>query len=134
MTQSIRRLDPGALIGGLVLIGVGAAFLLNDFGDLMRLWRVWWPMTLVVIGVAHLFRREVAIRVGGPRRVGGQKHIQSGIWLIALGCWLQAVRLHLFNMTFTNSWPLILIFVGAGVVLRAVFDVAEPKEGHREQP
>jgi hypothetical protein len=46
----------------------------------------------------------------------------SGMWLVALGLWLQAVRLHLYHLTFENSWPLLLIVLGGGIVLRTFFD------------
>src|SRR3954470_317241 len=113
MNDSARKIDPSALFTGLVLIGIGAAFLLGDFGGMVR---QWWPMFIVLLGVSRLLQRRT---------------LWSGLWLLALGLWLQAVRLHLFDMTFRNAWPLLLIFIGAGIALRAVFDVAE-KEERRE--
>jgi hypothetical protein len=104
MNDTLRKIDASTVVTGLVLIVVGAVLLFADFRDVIR---EWWPMTLVVIGAPRLFRRDT---------------IWSGLWLIALGGWFQAVRLHLFDLTFRNSWPLLLIVFGAGIALRAVFD------------
>ena len=111
--MSNRRIDPGALLTGLVLIDAGVAFLVGDFGDIVH---HWWPMFIVLLGVSRLFRR---------------RSIWSGFWLIAVGGWLQAVRLHWFDLTFRNSWPLLLIVLGAGIALRAFFDVV-PGGEHRD--
>jgi hypothetical protein len=109
MNDTMRKIDASTVVTGLVLIVVGAVLLVADFHDVIR---AWWPMILVVIGVPMLFRRD---------------RIWSGLWLIAIGAWFQAVRLHLFDLTFRNSWPLLLIVGGAGIALRAVFDAVSPE-------
>jgi len=116
-----RKIDRGALINGLLLIGVGILFLLDrlhveDFGDLLRMY---WPCVIILFGVSHLMRRE---------------SIWSGAWLVVIGTWLQLIRLHLFGLTYGNSWPLILIASGAGITLRALVDrgVKTPKEDRIE--
>jgi hypothetical protein len=113
-----RKIDRAALINGLLLIGVGVLFLLDrlrveDFGDLLR---TYWPCVIILFGVSHLMRRE---------------SIWSGAWLILIGAWLQLVRLHTFGLTYSNSWPLIMIASGAGITLRALVDrrITAPKEG-----
>ncbi len=113
MNDSVRKIDTATLVSGLVLIVVGSIFLLADFHGLVR---VWWPMILVLIGVPKLFRRDT---------------LWSGLWLVTIGAWCQAVRLNLFDLTFGNSWPLLLIVFGAGIALRAVVDAvgSEVKEG-----
>lgn len=112
MNDTVRKIDASTVVTGLVLIVIGAVLLVADFQHVIR---VWWPMTLVVIGAPRLFRRD---------------KLWSGLWLIAIGAWFQAVRLHLFDLTFRNSWPLLLIVFGAGIALRAVFDAmsTEAKE------
>ena len=101
-----RKIDPDSLFTGLVLVAAGIAFLTGDFGHVIR---HWWPMLVVLVGIPKLFRRRV---------------FWSGLWLIAVGAWLQLVQLHVFGMSYRNSWPLLLIFIGGGIALRAVFDVA----------
>jgi hypothetical protein len=105
--------DRSSLFTGLLFIGIGTLFLLDrldvaDFGDLIR---TWWPMFLVFIGVSRFFER---------------RRVWSGAWLIAVGLWLQATVLHLFGLRFNNSWPLLLIALGAVMTLRALFDTVTP--------
>jgi hypothetical protein len=109
MNDTMRKVDVSTVVSGLVLIIVGVILLVADFHDVIR---DWWPMILVVIGVPKLFRRD---------------KLWSGLWLITIGVWFQAVRLHLFELTFRNSWPLLLIVGGAGIALRAVFDAVSPE-------
>jgi hypothetical protein len=110
MTEAVRRkIDPDSLFTGLVLVAVGVAFLTGDFGHIVR---DWWPMIVVLVGIPKLFHRRT---------------IWAGLWLISIGAWLQLVRLHLFGLRYGNAWPLLLIVVGAGIALRALFDVTGGK-------
>jgi hypothetical protein len=93
------------LVWGLCLIALGGAFLLDRFGmihipDLGRLW----PVVLIVIGVTRL--------VG--RRPG------SGLTLLLMGGWFLACGFEWLGFTWENSWPLILVAVGAGIIIRAL--------------
>ena len=106
----------GTLVTGLILIGIGTISLLDrfdiaDFGDIISMW---WPMIIVLVGVRKLFQ---------PRTMW------AGLWLVAIGTWLQFVRFHVFGMTFRTSWPFLLIALGAGITLRALFDAAPDREG-----
>jgi len=96
MNDRMQKMDPGALCTGLVLIAVGVAFLIGDFGDIVH---SWWPMFIVLVGLSRIFR---------------QRTMWSGLWLIAVGAWLQAVRLRLFDLRHVPSsskwlWPLATI-------------------------
>jgi hypothetical protein len=103
------RSSDGGIIAGVMLIAIGALFLLEQFHVAMftDVAHDWWPMILVLIGLVRLMR--------GRRP-------WSGVWLIALGSWLEAVQLHLYGLTYHNSWPLLLIFVGLSMTLRAFAD------------
>lgn len=115
MNESLeKKTDGGGLFAGTVLILVGAIFLVDrlhvaDFDDVAR---SWWPMIIVLFGVYRLFRCG---------------HRSSGIWLIAIGGWLQAVQMHLFGVTLHNSWPILLIILGAGLTLGAIGDAVRPR-------
>lgn len=102
-----RRDDAGTLFVGLVLIGLGAIFLLHMQHALHH----WWPMLVVFLGVSRV-----------PRNVW------SGVWLIAIGTWLQFIQLHLFDLTYGNSWPLLLIALGGVITLRALFEAVGRRE------
>jgi hypothetical protein len=114
-----RSIDAGTLFTGLILVVIGALFLLDrlhvaDFHDVIR---TWWPMIIVLVGLPKLFSRAT---------------MWSGFWLVAIGVWLQFTHLHVFGMTFNSSWPLLLIALGAGMTLRAVMDAGPAKEEPRE--
>jgi hypothetical protein len=107
MTEVMRRkVDPDSLFTGLILIAVGVAFLTGNFGGIIS---HWWPMFIVLVGIPKLLRLRT---------------LWQGLWLIAVGAWLQLVQLHAFGMTYRNSWPLMLILIGGAIALRALFDVA----------
>lgn len=105
----------GGLFAGIILIAFGCMFLLDrflvvDFGDLIG---SYWPMIVVLVGVFQLF--------------DGAK-VWNGLWLIAVGAWLQVANLGLWGVDYGNSWPLLLIALGAGLVIRAVVESAGRKE------
>lgn len=104
----------GSIFTGLMLIALGTLFLLDemDIADFSDVIRRYWPMILVLIGVTKLLDRK----------------IWGGLWLIAIGAWLQMVRLGLFGLTFHDSWPLILVIVGVGMIGRALYDATRRRE------
>jgi hypothetical protein len=105
----MRRDDAGTLFVGLVLIGLGAIFLLH----IQHAFHLWWPMVIIFLGVAKVTR-----------------NVWSGLWLIAIGAWLQFIQLRLFDLTYSNSWPLLLIALGGVITLRALFETAGRREKH----
>ena len=115
MNNDRRNIDTDALFWGILLIGIGTTFLLErlHIGDFRYHFQNYWPLIVVAVGVSTLFHRGKA---------------WSGLWLIAVGAWLQAVTLNLFGLTYGSSWPLLLIVIGGGMVLRAVI---EGTRGHR---
>jgi hypothetical protein len=115
----IRRGDNGRLFTGLMLIGLGTLFLLEQFhiAGFHAIFRTWWPMIIVMFGVSSLV---------------GRGRVWSGLWTIAIGVWLQLIQLRMFDLTFRNSWPLLLIVLGAFMTLRALTDtVGGTSEGDR---
>lgn len=95
------------LFWGLALIGAGCVFLLDrlDYADMHHLIRSWWPLFLVAMGLS---------------RIVGRRDVWSGVWLVIIGAWLEAVTLHVADLTFRNSWPLLLVASGAMLVLRSI--------------
>lgn len=119
MNEMTRKLDSGMLVWGVILIGVGLLFLLGQFevADFGYILRRYWPMVIVLIGLPRIFKRQT---------------FWSGLWMITLGVWLQLVRLHVFGLTFRTSWPLLLIALGAGIIIRTFIESAIPGEGEGE--
>lgn len=103
--------ERGSLVIGIIMIVLGSIFLIDrftsvEFGDVIR---TWWPMFVVGTGIAQLIARD---------------SVWNGLWLIAVGAWLQAVQFAWFDLTYRNSWPLLLIVLGAGMVVRSFFEGA----------
>lgn len=110
-----RNIDRGAIVTGVILLTSGVVLLLGRFTgyDFRELVREFWPMIFVVIGLPKVVRYET---------------LWSGLWLIALGGWMQLINLEMFGLTWSNSWPLLLIVFGLGTIARAVFDVVLARE------
>lgn len=117
MNENQKHSRASSLLFGVVLIVFGTLFLFDrsgiaDFGDVIR---HYWPLFLIVLGAARIIDGEV----------------WGGLWLLAVGTWLQFVTLNLFGLTYGSSWPLLLIVLGAGMVVRALFAAVSPA---REEP
>src|SRR5205085_5059744 len=115
--------DRDQIFWGILLIAAGTILLLGRLGiaDLSGIFRSYWPLFIIVIGLSKLAHR---------------RSIWSGLWMIAIGAWLQAVTLHLYGFTYNSSWPLLLVILGAGIILRTIVgrprreDVEESENGH----
>src|SRR5688500_2684279 len=110
----------GAPTGARVLNRTGVRFLLSPLERADRAARIrrYWPVIIISVGVTKLFSRET---------------IWGGLWLIAVGGWLQIAHLRLFGLTYRSSWPLLLIVLGAGMVLRTFVDSMFPRREERHE-
>lgn len=95
------------LLWGLMLIGIGAAFLADQLGyaNIYDLWH-FWPLIMVVVGVIKM--------IGFPTA----KDFISGLWSVVIGLWLFANFEHMFNMYFDNSWPFLIIAWGVILIIK----------------
>ena len=99
-TRNLKR-----AIWGMFLIALGVLFLLERMGiPGLANPGSWWPLILVVVGLTSL--------VGG--RVG------SALTMMLLGGWFFAVTNGWHGLTYVNSWPLVLVAVGVGMVVKAL--------------
>ncbi|HEX9095203.1 MAG TPA: DUF5668 domain-containing protein [Candidatus Dormibacteraeota bacterium] len=109
------RPRPRGLVGGLVLIALGILFLLQQVAAPNWGWDVFWPVLLIVIGVA----------VGASPLVYGQPlHYARSFWaiaLVAIGALFLLGNLGYFNGwqfdRLGDLWPLILILIGAEILI-----------------
>ena len=114
----VERTRGSSLFWGMALIGLGVLFLLQRLGIVEHhLLHRFWPLLIVMAGISNLFCARTVWR---------------GVWVIAAGCWLQAIALGVFGLTFSNSWPLLLIAAGASMVLRTFFDVGSRRRREQE--
>jgi Domain of unknown function (DUF5668) len=94
------------LMWGLLLVGLGAAFLLDrlDMFDIDELWH-YWPLVLVVFGINKM--------IGYP----SARDFSSGLVSFFIGVWLFATLEGVFGLTFRNSWPFLIIAWGVKLIL-----------------
>jgi len=97
------------VLWGLVLVGLGVAFLLDqmDVFDIRSLWH-YAPLLLVVVGINQT--------IGYP----SAREFSNGLWTVFIGLWLFAVLEHLWGLTFGNSWPLFIIISGVTMAIRPI--------------
>jgi len=99
------------VIGGIVLILIGALFLMDRvwFFDMGRMIGRYWPLLLIGIGVVQLMNGRARSWVGP-------------IVLIVIGAIFQAQRIDLFDrwgwhMSWHNLWPVMLIGIGVALLV-----------------
>jgi hypothetical protein len=93
------------LVWGFFLIVLGTGFLLDRLGILYMpsIGRMW-PAIFLVIAAIHV----------AENRLGG------AITWVVLSAWFFACEFGWYGFDYRNSWPLVLVAVGAGIVVRAV--------------
>jgi hypothetical protein len=105
----------GSLVAGFFLLAVGVVFLLDNF-DVLYIGEPvshFWPLIIIALGLVRIFQAEHP----AERRKGFT-------WLF-LGLWLLVSVLHMFGLTFHNSWPLLLIGFGINAIWKAVTPQSE---------
>ena len=116
----------GAVTGGLIVLTVGAAMLLDSTGTFdIRIGRLIGPLVMIAIGASMLLKAGGAGWMCGARRGDARpgRHGRSGfggLWLIGIGSWMLVSQTHLFGLDFDNSWPLIVILAGVMIMIRGM--------------
>ena len=126
--QTRRGLDVNVerMVIGLGLVGLGIALTVGQFGGFFIASRLW-PLLLIALGIGKLLAapapRVAGCAVGdgvmGVDRGVGLSGFQArrGAWLIVIGFWLLLDQLRIFRAG--DSWPLLLVAVGLGMVWKA---------------
>jgi hypothetical protein len=126
--ESRGSFRPAAIVGGVILLVVGTAALLDNTGALdVRLGRLIAPLVLIVLGASMMFDKSAIIssqrlpgedgeiRMRVTRTRGGSI---GGLWLIGIGAWMMVSQLHVWGLTYHTSWPLFIILTGLMTVIR----------------
>lgn len=102
MDSDTRSKSGKGLVWGVFFMLLGVAFLIQELGlgGGVAIARDLWPLVLFVIGVDNLVEK----RPGGATM------------FFLLGTWFLACNFDLWGLTISNSWPIALIAVGAGIV------------------
>jgi hypothetical protein len=96
-----RNWNSGRVIPAVVLIGIGALFLLSNMGLIPSMnWFDFWPVILIVIGAVKL--------ADTPR--GG--NYTGGTILLGIGVAFLASNLRVLPFPVWDLWPVLLIWIG----------------------
>ncbi len=94
----------GSTLWGALLISMGAYFLVAQLGGVhLPHLGAFWPLFLVLMGVIRLVESRFA----------------SGVALVIMGAAFLAGSIGWLGFTYGTIWPLLLVAVGAGMVVRA---------------
>lgn len=98
-----------AAVFGVILIGMGVVFLLQNFGlvdagDIGS----WWPVILIGFGISSLI---------APRDAGDPA---GGAILTALGSFFLLRKLDVIDWRFRDVWPVFLVLAGVALILRSL--------------
>ena len=96
----------GAWIPGLVLIGLGVVFLIQNY--LGREIHNWWALFILIPVFFTLERGYASLQAGRPAEAIGQ--LMGGLVLVAL------IVIFLFDLPFGQLWPIFLIIGGLSLL------------------
>lgn len=102
-----RKDKSDQIFWGLFLLAVGTFLLLCRLHVFDFEWTIrrFWPVIIIIAGASHLFHR---------------KTVWSGLWIVGVGVWLQMVALHIYGFTYQSSWPMLLVLLGGGMIVRTI--------------
>lgn len=109
MSDSPKRRFDNNIFLGLVLIGFGALFLLDNLGyfEFGSIWR-YSPLIVVIFGIQRMINAQNANQSG------------NGIWLIFIGLWLFVSMNEFWDLGFRETWPMLIIGWGIGVIWKSL--------------
>ena len=103
-----------AWVPGLVMIGIGVVFLLNNFTDFEL--HNWWALFILIPAFGSLGNFWRAYRNNG--RINGEA---GGSLIGAMAIFLVAA-VFLFGWNWGTVWPFFLILAGLGALISPLFD------------
>src|SRR5579884_4172764 len=100
---------PGPIVPGIILLIIGTVFLLNNLGFfyIREIWQ-YWPVVLIVAGVAH---------AAAPRN-GMRSLLWSGMLIVMGGLLLAQNFGYIHGNVWEIIWPVFLIFIGLSFLFR----------------
>jgi cell wall-active antibiotic response 4TMS protein YvqF len=105
-----------AAVFGVLLIGLGAVFILQNLGmvDAGNIGS-WWPVILIGFGVSSLI---------APKDAGDSA---GGVIVTALGSFFLLRKFDVIDWRFRDVWPVLLLLAGISLILRSLAE----RRGHR---
>jgi hypothetical protein len=97
----------GEVILGIALLVLGILFFMDN-AEIIDMGPVWnyWPFVLVALGAGKFLNAD------------GTKQRIEGAWLAFIGLWLFVSMNHVLGLSFSNSWPLLVIAWGVTILWR----------------
>ena len=112
-----RRSHSPAVCFGLVLVAIGALFLLANFTDFGVGVGRWWPAILIVVGLVDL--------------LSNRRRWFRGASTLIIGALFLGDTLGVWNIRWGLLWPVPLLVIGVAVILGATRGKARRKETRR---
>jgi len=105
-----QRRSYGHLGVGIFLLIAGVALMLDKF-DIINNVHVWhyWPMIILAVGIGKLLDARSAWEY------------RKACSVLFIGSWLLISELHLFGLDYHDSWPILLIGVGIGMLWKSAY-------------
>jgi hypothetical protein len=101
----------GRVLVGMLIIAAGLVMMSDQIGwSGLHLSGRYWPLFLIGFGL---------VRWLAPADCGRPRARRGGAWFMYLGLWFFVNEFHLFGLDYHNSWPLLIIGAGIGMVWRA---------------
>jgi hypothetical protein len=98
----------GAWIGGVILIGLGMIFLLQNTGALYL--QNWWALFILLPALGSFGESFTEYRVSGRFNAKARGSLVAGLVFTAIA------SVFLFNLNFSLLLPIILIVAGVGIL------------------
>ena len=124
MTYTDGRKFSGRILMGTLFIFIGTVLLLQKLDiiyleELLGIRSIWsaWPIVFVLIGIGKIVNSPTLKQVG------------EGIWWIFLGSWLYVSINHVYGLSFSETWPAMIIAVGINVLWESFVKNSRVKEG-----
>jgi hypothetical protein len=105
------RQRPHSQLGtGIFLLIVGVILLFDNFG-VLNVGSVWkfWPVIIIAIGLSKLLDAQFT------------REYQKAFSMLFIGSWLLISELHIFGLYYGNSWPILLIGIGIGMLWKSFY-------------
>ncbi len=112
-----RKSHNPAVCFGLVLVAIGALFLLANFTDFGAGVGRWWPAILIVVGLVDL--------------LSNRRRWFRGASTLVIGALFLGDTLSVWNVRWGLLWPIPLLVIGVAVILGATRGKARRKETRR---
>jgi hypothetical protein len=104
--------EGGAWIGGVILIGLGVIFLLQNTGALYL--QNWWALFILLPALGSFGASFTEYRVSGRFNAKARGSLAAGLVFTAIA------SVFLFNLNFSLLLPAVLILAGVGMLFNTV--------------